>query len=103
MLDAKHEYEVDMERAGWTPEPADPRHDRGCPGRAAAATVDLAGPPPGAPRAADRSPGRRRRPPPRVDPDEVTRTLASLADLRDRGAITPEEYEAKKADLLSRL
>ena len=31
----------------------------------------------------------------------MTRTLASLADLRDRGAITPEEYEAKKADLLS--
>jgi hypothetical protein len=26
-----------------------------------------------------------------------------LADLRDRGAITPEEYEHKKADLLSRL
>ena len=36
-------------------------------------------------------------------PDEVTRTLANLADLRDRGAITPEEYEHKKADLLSRL
>ena len=36
----------------------------------------------------------------RPDPDEVTRTLANLADLRDRGAITPEEYEAKKADLL---
>jgi hypothetical protein len=33
----------------------------------------------------------------------VTRTLANLADLRDRGAITPEEYETKKADLLSRL
>ena len=42
-------------------------------------------------------------PAPRADPDEVTRTLASLADLRDRGAITPEEYEQKKADLLSRL
>jgi hypothetical protein len=42
-------------------------------------------------------------PAPRVDPDEVTRTLASLADLRDRGAITTEEYESKKADLLSRL
>ena len=39
----------------------------------------------------------------RADPAEVTRTLASLADLRDRGAITPEEYEAKKTDLLSRL
>ena len=39
----------------------------------------------------------------RADPDEVTRTLASLADLRDRGAITAEEYESKKADLLGRL
>ena len=36
-------------------------------------------------------------------PAEVTTTLASLADLRDRGAITVEEYEAKKADLLGRL
>ena len=35
--------------------------------------------------------------------DDVTRTLASLADLRDRGAISAEEYEAKKADLLGRL
>ena len=39
----------------------------------------------------------------KADPDEVTRTLANLADLRDRGAITAAEYEAKKADLLSRL
>ena len=38
-----------------------------------------------------------------MDPDEVTRTLASLADLRDRGAITAEEYDRKKADLLGRL
>jgi hypothetical protein len=35
--------------------------------------------------------------------DEVTRALAGLADLRDRGAISPEEFEAKKADLLARL
>jgi uncharacterized membrane protein YdbT with pleckstrin-like domain len=35
--------------------------------------------------------------------DEVTATLAKLADLRDRGAITSAEYEAKKADLLGRL
>ncbi len=38
-----------------------------------------------------------------LSPDELTRTLANLADLRDRGAISPEEYEAKKADLLGRL
>ena len=38
-----------------------------------------------------------------MTPAEVTQTLNGLADLRDRGAITPEEYEAKKADLLRRL
>lgn len=35
--------------------------------------------------------------------DEVTDALSRLADLRDRGAITPEEYEAKKSELLARL
>jgi Bacterial PH domain/Short C-terminal domain len=35
--------------------------------------------------------------------DEITKTLGNIADLRDRGAITPEEYEAKKAELLERL
>ena len=35
--------------------------------------------------------------------DEITTALGSLADLRDRGAITPEEFEAKKAELLGRL
>lgn len=35
--------------------------------------------------------------------DEITKALGDLADLRDRGAITPEEYEAKKAELLERL
>ena len=42
-----------------------------------------------------------------VDEDEesvrVTETLARLADLRDQGAITAEEYEQKKDELLSRL
>ena len=35
--------------------------------------------------------------------DEITTALGNLADLRDRGAISPEEYEAKKQDLLERL
>ena len=34
---------------------------------------------------------------------DVTQTLARLADLRDSGAITAEEYEAKKQELLGRL
>ncbi len=35
--------------------------------------------------------------------EEITGALGNLADLRDRGAISPEEYEAKKQDLLGRL
>jgi hypothetical protein len=35
--------------------------------------------------------------------DDVTKALSGLADLRDRGAVSPEEYEAKKAELLGRL
>jgi len=35
--------------------------------------------------------------------DEITGALGNLADLRDRGAISPEEYETKKAELLGRL
>ncbi|OGN87337.1 MAG: hypothetical protein A2X23_05715 [Chloroflexi bacterium GWC2_73_18] len=40
---------------------------------------------------------------PAAQAEEVTETLARLADLRDRGAITPEEYETKKQELLGRL
>jgi hypothetical protein len=41
---------------------------------------------------------------PEIDtPDEVTAALSQLSDLRDKGAITPEDYEAKKAELLGRL
>lgn len=35
--------------------------------------------------------------------DQLTATLESLAALRDRGLITPDEYEAKKRDLLGRM
>lgn len=81
MLDAKHEYEVGMERAGWPPTSAE--------------SADLGQAP--TPTASAQAPGSK------SNPEDVTRTLASLADLRDRGAISPEEYEAKKTDLLSRL
>jgi hypothetical protein len=33
----------------------------------------------------------------------VTDQIAALADLLDRGAISPAEYEAKKAQLLDRM
>jgi uncharacterized membrane protein len=35
--------------------------------------------------------------------EDVTKTLTALAGLRDSGAITPEEYEAKKKELLDRI
>jgi Bacterial PH domain/Short C-terminal domain len=54
--------------------------------------------PAAAPQTAPPAPARRE-----MSADEVTRTLAGLADLRDRGAISPQEYEAKKSELLGRL
>lgn len=99
MLDAKHDYEVDMERSGWAPTP--PLRDGTT--TPAGTTVASAAPPPQA-QAAPAAPAPAPAPAPAAsDPDEVTRTLASLADLRDRGAISPEEYERKKTDLLARL
>jgi uncharacterized membrane protein YdbT with pleckstrin-like domain len=38
-----------------------------------------------------------------MSPEEVTDTLHRLADLRDRGAISAAEYDAKKAELLDRI
>ncbi|MFN8630135.1 MAG: SHOCT domain-containing protein [Chloroflexota bacterium] len=35
--------------------------------------------------------------------EDVTKTLTALAGLRDSGAITPEEFEAKKKELLDRI
>ena len=88
MLDAKHELELELSGARPMPGPA-----------LRAATPSIPIPPPGPGAApAPAQPG-----PSSMSADDVTRTLASLADLRDRGAISPEEYEAKKADLLRRL
>ena len=36
-------------------------------------------------------------------PGDVARLIGDLADLKERGALTDAEFEAKKADLLSRL
>jgi hypothetical protein len=109
MLDAKHEAEIEIERAGWAPSPpiregaasapppggpsSPPTEPVGTPVPAMAAAGAPAAAAAGAPAAAAAPP----------DPDEITRTLNSLADLRDRGAISAEEYEAKKAELLGRL
>ena len=96
MLDAKHEYEVDMERSGWQPSPPIRSTASSAASTAASTAPAMKSP---APAAAPPAPP----PAPRANADDVTRTLASLADLRDRGAISAEEYEAKKTDLLGRL
>lgn len=38
-----------------------------------------------------------------LPPTSAADALSALADMRDRGLISPEEYEAKKAALLDRL
>lgn len=91
MLEAKHDLELELSGAKPMPGPAL---------RAAAPPSAPAEPmPPPAPAAA--SPAAPS--PSSMSADDVTRTLANLADLRDRGAISAEDYEAKKADLLGRL
>jgi hypothetical protein len=94
MLDAKHELELELSGARPMPGPAlrvpSPSMTGAPPTGSAPAPMPPAAPPP-------------TRTEPLMSADEVTRTLASLADLRDRGAISAEEYEAKKGDLLRRL
>jgi hypothetical protein len=77
MLNQKHDLEGEYNR----PLPSPPLR-----------SAPAAPPPPAA------APARRE-----MTADEVTRALGGLADLRDRGAISPQEYEAKKSDLLGRL
>ena len=98
MLDAKHEFELDMERAGLPPAPPI-RQTPVAAAPAMSAPVAAVRPVP----AMAGDPDETRAVNTELSPDEVTRTLNNLADLRDRGAITTEEYEAKKSELLSRL
>jgi hypothetical protein len=97
MLDSKHELELELSGARPLPSPPlrapSPPSPPAEPAAAHPASLPLDSPSAG-PAPAARA---------EMTADELTRTLASLADLRDRGAISPEEYEAKKADLLGRL
>ena len=105
MLDAKHEYERDV--AGGS------SYDTSPPLRTAPVATPVAAAPAAAPSPVTSplpigddtisTPTPGSGPRAALSSDELTRTLASLADLRDRGAISAEEYERKKADLLGRL
>jgi hypothetical protein len=96
MLDAKHEYERDVAGGSYAPSPPLRAEPIARPPAAAPVTGGV-----GDDTVSASTPGRA--PNAALSPDELTRTLSSLADLRDRGAISAEEYERKKADLLSRL
>ena len=90
MLDAKHELELEL--SGAKPLPGPPIRMPLAPREPAPGAAPAPAPSPASPTARAE-----------LTADELTRTLGSLADLRDRGAISAEEYEAKKADLLRRL
>ncbi|HET9497263.1 MAG TPA: PH domain-containing protein [Candidatus Limnocylindria bacterium] len=64
-------------------------------GAGAMATTPAAPPPPAT---AEAPP-----PQPATPTEDATATLERLASLRDRGLITPEEYDAKKRELLERI
>jgi hypothetical protein len=87
MLDAKHEYEMEIGGGRAVAQAA-----------AQMATAPPAGataaPPAAAPPAAE---------PEAMSAEEVDAALTRLADMRDRGLITQVEFEAKKAELLERL
>jgi uncharacterized membrane protein YdbT with pleckstrin-like domain len=79
-------------------ERAEPMPPRAGSDRVAVAASDAA-PLASAPAAAPAEPA----PASRSSADELGSALESLAGLRDKGLITPEEYEAKKRDLLERM
>jgi membrane protein YdbS with pleckstrin-like domain len=94
MLNAKYALERDIASPLPGPPLRAPSASSAATTTAAAATTAAATPP--VPPAASAAP-------PAMTPDAVTDTLQRLADLRDRGAISPSEFEAKKVELLGRL
>ncbi len=90
MLNAKHEYELELARGGVAGPPLRPSLGVAMPPSERAASPGGRSVPAGTPPAA-------------ASPEDVIRILAQLADLRDRGAISAEDYERKKQELLDRL
>jgi hypothetical protein len=105
----------DQKQAMERPDLAQPRYQRAAaqapmeraepmPPRAGSDQVAVSAP---APAPALETPAAPPPPPPATEPpspaEELGSTLERLAGLRDKGLITPEEYEAKKRDLLERM
>jgi signal transduction histidine kinase len=87
MLDEKHQLEEEFVRV-----PAPPLRATPLAQSPPAASIAPAAPTAPAP-AATRD----------LSAEQITKALGDLADLRDRGAISAEDYEAKKQDLLGRI
>jgi hypothetical protein len=98
MLDAKHEYERDLAGSGFAGSP--PLRAEPMPLATSAGVVQAPASEDTVSTAVPAAPSSTAEP---LTREDVTRTLNSLADLRDRGAISNEEFERKKADLLGRL
>jgi PH (Pleckstrin Homology) domain-containing protein/putative oligomerization/nucleic acid binding protein len=127
MLEAKHELEIELTRPTMPPlrttetttvqsAPAQPdpvpapapawAAAAAAPGAAAATDVPAAAdvpPVPDVPPVSPATPADDAPTAPVAADDDVAANLSRLADLRDRGLITPEEYEAKRAEQLNRL
>jgi uncharacterized membrane protein YdbT with pleckstrin-like domain len=88
MIEAKHELEVEVARPVMPPLRAEPAPVAAA---SAAAPAAVAAPPTPAPAA------------PAPPSSDIGAALDRLGDLRDRGLITPEEYAAKRQELLDRL
>jgi hypothetical protein len=91
MLDAKHELEVDLARPTTPPMRAEVPVAAPVPPEPAPAPAPAPGPAHAAPSHDANT------------PEQVADALTRLGGLRDQGLITPEEFEAKKQELLGRL
>jgi hypothetical protein len=80
MLEAKHELELEYTRPTMPP-------------------FQAASPAPAAPTPATATPAA----PAAMSADDVQASLVRLGEMRDKGLITPAEYDAKKTELLDRL
>ena len=89
MIEAKHELEIEVARPVMPPIRSEPAPVAAAPVAAPAAAAPPPTPAPAAP-AAPAS-------------NDIGAALDRLGDLRDRGLITPEEYAAKRQELLDRL
>jgi hypothetical protein len=112
MLEAKHDLEIEISRPTMPPlrvstAPSDAgATDRFTPAASAPAPEPAPAPPPAQPQpaAAPIAPAAAAPAgPPPMTSEQVADALNRLGDLRDRGIVTPEEFEAKKAELLARL